>query len=119
MHIFFETVGEGADQYYVPSVAGYACLVVILILILLIISLISGKKKFKVATVCTWPIETGRKVKMAGQTLFYQMFKAFNKSKAVASKDFAEIKSIIYYYFMKKLFQSDPLISKIFFNKYF
>lgn len=46
MHIFFETVGEGADQYYVPSVAGYACLVVILILILLIISLISGKKKF-------------------------------------------------------------------------
>ena len=47
-----------------------------------IISILSGKRKFKVATVCTWPIETGRKVKMAGQTLFYQMFKAFNKSKA-------------------------------------
>ncbi len=27
--------------------------------------------------ICTWPVEYGKKVKLAGQTLFYQLFKDF------------------------------------------
>lgn len=27
--------------------------------------------------ICTWPVETGKKVKLAGQILFYQLFKDF------------------------------------------
>ncbi len=29
--------------------------------------------------ICTWPVEYGKKVKLAGQTLFYQMFSDFLK----------------------------------------
>lgn len=46
MNIFYETIGEGADAYYVPSIAGYAVIVVVLLVLLLLISLISGEKKF-------------------------------------------------------------------------
>lgn len=31
--------------------------------------------------ICTWPIEIGKKVQLAGKTLFYQMFKDFEKIK--------------------------------------
>ena len=31
--------------------------------------------------ICTWPIEFGKKVKFAGQTLFYQLFSDFQKIK--------------------------------------
>lgn len=31
--------------------------------------------------ICTWPIEYGKKVKLAGQTLFYQLFSDFQKIK--------------------------------------
>ena len=31
--------------------------------------------------ICTWPIEFGKKVKLAGQTLFYQLFSDFEKIK--------------------------------------
>ena len=31
----------------------------------------------KLDCICTWPIEFGKKVKLAGQTLFYQMYKDF------------------------------------------
>lgn len=31
--------------------------------------------------ICTWPTEFGKKVKLAGQTLFYQLFKDFESSK--------------------------------------
>ncbi len=35
----------------------------------------------KLDCICTWPIEFGQKVKLAGQTLFYQMFSDFQKLK--------------------------------------
>ena len=31
--------------------------------------------------ICTWPTEFGKKVKLAGQTLFYQLFKDFESAK--------------------------------------
>ncbi len=31
--------------------------------------------------ICTWPVEYGKKVKLAGQTLFYQLFSDFEKIK--------------------------------------
>lgn len=30
--------------------------------------------------ICTWPVEVGKKVKLAGKTLFYQIFKDFQNS---------------------------------------
>lgn len=34
-------------------------------------------KNSKLDCICTWPVEIGKKVKLAGKTLFYQMFKDF------------------------------------------
>ena len=34
-------------------------------------------KNVKLDCICTWPIEVGKKVKLAGKTLFYQFFKDF------------------------------------------
>lgn len=39
-----------------------------------------GKNTSILDCICTWPIETGKKVKLAGQTLFYQLFKDFQSS---------------------------------------
>ncbi len=36
-------------------------------------------KTFTLDCICTWPIEIGKKVKLAGQTLFYQLFKDFEE----------------------------------------
>ena len=47
-----------------------------------IISFVPGKKQFYASSICTWPIECGKKVKFAGKTLFYQLFKTFSESKA-------------------------------------
>lgn len=41
-----------------------------------------GKNKFHLDCICTWPIEYGKKVKLAGTTLFKQMFEIFQDSKA-------------------------------------
>ena len=34
-------------------------------------------KNVKLDCICTWPVEVGKKVKLAGKTLFYQFFKDF------------------------------------------
>lgn len=34
-------------------------------------------KNSKLNCICTWPVEIGKKVKLAGKTLFYQLFKDF------------------------------------------
>lgn len=41
-----------------------------------------GEKRFHLDCVCTWPVEVGHKVPLAGQTLFKQMFGYFLESKA-------------------------------------
>lgn len=41
-----------------------------------------GEKRFHLDCVCTWPVEAGHKVPLAGQTLFQQMFGFFLESKA-------------------------------------
>lgn len=46
LSLIVKTTGEGADAYYVPTVAGYALIVIILLVLLLLVSLISGEKKF-------------------------------------------------------------------------
>ncbi len=40
------------------------------------------KNNIYTSCVCTWPIEVGKKVKFAGKTLFYQLFKMLDGSKA-------------------------------------
>lgn len=47
-----------------------------------IMSVVEGKNHFYTSCVCTWPIECGKKVKLAGKTLFYQLFKSFEDTKA-------------------------------------
>lgn len=47
-----------------------------------IISFNKGKKNFNLHCICTWPVEFGEKVKLAGQSLFYQMFKIFDNDKS-------------------------------------
>lgn len=47
-----------------------------------IITFQPGKNKYYLDCICTWPIETGKKVTLAGQTLFKQMFADFLNSKA-------------------------------------
>lgn len=47
-----------------------------------IITFEQGEKKFHLDCICTWPVETGKKVTLAGQTLFKQMFGNFLESKA-------------------------------------
>lgn len=44
-----------------------------------IITFSNNKKKYLLDCICTWPIEIGEKVKCAGKSLFYQMFKIFDK----------------------------------------
>lgn len=46
MSVFIEKVGEGADAYYVPSMTGYAVIVLVLLVLLLVISFATGEKKF-------------------------------------------------------------------------
>lgn len=41
-----------------------------------------GKNKFHLDCICTWPIEFGKKVKLAGSTLFKQLFTTFQEAKA-------------------------------------
>ena len=41
-----------------------------------------GKNKFHLDCICTWPIEFGKKVTLAGTTLFKHMFEIFQNSKA-------------------------------------
>lgn len=45
-----------------------------------IITFSEGRKRYMLNCICTWPIKTGEKVKMAGKSLFYQLFKIFNKN---------------------------------------
>lgn len=47
-----------------------------------IISFKPTETKFDLDCICTWPVEVGKKVKMAGQTLFKQMFEDFKNSNA-------------------------------------
>lgn len=47
-----------------------------------IITFQPGQNKYYLDCICTWPIETGKKVTLAGQTLFKQMFADFLNSKA-------------------------------------
>ena len=37
-------------------------------------------KNSKLDCICTWPVEIGKKVKLAGKTLFYQLFKDFDNA---------------------------------------
>ncbi len=41
-----------------------------------------GKNKFHLDCICTWPVEYGKKVTLAGTTLFKHMFEIFQNSKA-------------------------------------
>ena len=41
-----------------------------------------GKNKFHLDCICTWPVEFGKKVTLAGTTLFKHMFEIFIQSKA-------------------------------------
>lgn len=41
-----------------------------------------GKNKFHLDCICTWPVEFGKKVTLAGSTLFKQLFEIFIQSKA-------------------------------------
>lgn len=41
-----------------------------------------GKNKFHLDCICTWPIEFGKKVSLAGTTLFKQLFTIFENLKA-------------------------------------
>lgn len=41
-----------------------------------------GANSSNLDCVCTWPTEVGKKVKMAGKVLFYQLFKDFQQSKS-------------------------------------
>lgn len=47
-----------------------------------IMSFLPGKKNFWLDCICTWPVEYGKKVNLAGTTLFNQLFKVFNENKA-------------------------------------
>lgn len=47
-----------------------------------ILVFLPGKNKFHLDCICTWPVEYGKKVKLAGSTLFAQLFKKFSGSKA-------------------------------------
>ena len=47
-----------------------------------IITFQPGKNKYYLDCICTWPAETGKKVALAGQTLFKQMFTDFLNSRA-------------------------------------
>lgn len=47
-----------------------------------IITFQPGKNKYHLDCICTWPVEKGKKVTLAGQTLFKQMFTDFLENKA-------------------------------------
>lgn len=44
-----------------------------------IITYTPDKNIFKLDCICTWPVEVGKKVKQAGQVLFYQLFRDFQQ----------------------------------------
>lgn len=44
-----------------------------------IITYSTNKNTTSLDCICTWPIETGKKVAQAGKTLFYQLFKDFQE----------------------------------------
>lgn len=43
---------------------------------------LAGKNKYHLDCICTWPIEYGKKVALAGKTLFQELFNRFSQSKA-------------------------------------
>lgn len=47
-----------------------------------IITFMPGKRTYKLDCICTWPVEIGKKVTLAGQTLFKQMFEDFLTAKS-------------------------------------
>lgn len=47
-----------------------------------IAAFLPGKNKFHLDCICTWPVEFGKKVTLAGTTLFKHMFEIFQNSKA-------------------------------------
>jgi len=44
-----------------------------------IITFYPFNKTIKLDCICTWPLETGKKIYLAGKTLFYQLFKDFEE----------------------------------------
>jgi len=44
-----------------------------------IITFFPDNKKITLDCICTWPLETGKKIYLAGKTLFYQLFKDFSE----------------------------------------
>lgn len=48
-----------------------------------IITFQTGENKYNLDCICTWPIEKGKKVILAGQTLLKQMFSDFLENKAI------------------------------------
>lgn len=54
-----------------------------------IITFFPDKNNFLLDCICTWSVEFGKKVKLAGQTLFYQLFKDFSEHKAKKIKLYA------------------------------
>ncbi len=49
------------------------------------------KRTYELDCICTWPVEAGKKVALAGQTLFKQMFSEFLKQKS----NFIELVAIL------------------------
>lgn len=43
---------------------------------------LAGKNKYHLDCICTWPVEYGKKVTLAGKTLFKELFNRFSQSKA-------------------------------------
>ena len=56
-----------------------------------IITFKPDKRTFYLDCICTWPVEVGKKVTLAGQTLFKQMFSEFLKQKS----NFIELTAIL------------------------
>ncbi len=56
-----------------------------------IITFKPDKRTYFLACICTWPVETGKKVVLAGQTLFKQMFSEFLAQKS----NFIELVAIL------------------------
>lgn len=68
-----DEAAKECNTSYIASVNGRACG---------IISFNEGKKKFHLHCICTWPVEFGQKVKFAGKSLFYQIFRNFEREKS-------------------------------------
>lgn len=68
LELAVDEASKESNTSYIASVNDRACG---------IISFNEGRKKFHLHCICTWPVEFGEKVKFAGKSLFYQMFKNF------------------------------------------